>query len=175
MKALAKRTAAVLPAVVFLAVVAAGAVAGAQERVGSCKTFVRNFYNWYAARYDQPAGWLELIVKERSADFSPEMLAALRGYAEAATSGKGEISGLDLDPILNTQDNADRYVVGDIAHSGDTYRVEVYGITQGKKRSHADVIADLKFKDGHWMFVNFEYGQWRGDLLSMLKKLRDSH
>lgn len=193
MKATARRTAAVelgaagLYAGVYLCLYifgglvspSTGAAPGAraaQESVGSCKTFVRDFYNWYAQHYDQPEGWLAVIEKERSADFSPELLAALRDYAQAPENEKDETAPLDLaldfDPILNAQDNDDRYVTGEVAHSGDMYRVEVYGITEGRKRGHAQVVADLKFKDGHWIFVNFEYGPWRGDLLSLLKKLK---
>lgn len=148
---------------------------GAQKRIKSCRTFVRDFYNWYAARYDQPAGWLELLVTERSVNFSPELLAALRDYAEPPAAAKREISALDFDPILNAQDNADRYVAGDVAQSGDTYEVEVFGITQGKKRGQPDVVAELKFHDGHWIFVNFHYGEWRPDLLSLSKKIREIH
>jgi hypothetical protein len=136
---------------------------------------VKDFYNWYAANYDKPAGWLELVLKERSSAFSPELLKALKEYGEAPNTGKGQISGLNFDPILNAQDNAGQYLVGRVIPKQKTYWAEVYGIWDGKKRTKPDVVPELIFERGRWMFVNFHYGDRRSDLLSILKKLREAH
>jgi hypothetical protein len=139
----------------------------------SCKNFVQSFYEWYVANYDKPAGWLAVLLKEKSSAFSPKLLAALREYGEAPENSGDQISGLDFDPILNAQDNADKYVVEHVIRKGNTYWVEVYGILGGKKRAKPDVVPELMLREGRWVFVNFHYEQRRSDLLTLLAKLQE--
>ena len=54
--------------------------------------------------------------------------------------------------------------------------VEVWGIWSGKKNAKPDVVPELSFKDGHWVFENFHYGKDdsgnESDLLIVLKGLK---
>jgi hypothetical protein len=149
-----------------------------QDIQESCRSFVKGFYEWYVAQvFATSTGWLEPILKNKSSDFSPELLRALREYAEAPGNPQNEIDELDFDPFLHAQDTADRYLVGDIIRDGSTYLAEVYGIWSGRKNGKPDVIPELMLKDGQWLFVNFHYGKSKRskdeNLLSVLKKLRE--
>jgi hypothetical protein len=144
----------------------------------SCRSFVKGFYDWYVTQvFATSTGWLEPILKNKSSDFSPELLVALREYAEAPGNSQNEIDELDFDPFLHAQDNADRYLVEDITRHGGTYWVEVYGIWSAKKNAKPDVMPELMLKDGRWLFVNFHYGKSKRskdeNLLSILKRLRE--
>lgn len=65
--------------------------------------------------------------------FSPELFHALCEDSETSKKAKGEIVGLDFDPFLNSQDPHARYEVGNVVPAGDSYRVEVLGVSAGRK------------------------------------------
>jgi len=83
---------------------------------------------------------------------------------------------LDFDPILNTQDPADRYVVRSVMRRGGHYWANVYGVwsrpVSGQEKQ-PQVVAELNFKNGRWVFVNFHYPNSTNpdneNLLSMLR------
>lgn len=139
----------------------------------SCRDFVQGFYTWYT-RHE--VHWSDSIKQRRSA-FDPELFRLLKEDAEAQDKVTGEIVGLSFDPILASQDPANRYVVGAITRKGDSYWAEVYSIRSGKKNKKPDVVAEAKLKNGRWVFVNFHYDNdprypENENLLSVLKLLR---
>jgi hypothetical protein len=98
--------------------------------------------------------------------------------ADAQAKNPGEIVGIDFDPFLNGQDFAQKYVVGKVTHKGDRYRVEVFGIWNGKKDEIPSVVPELMYSNGQWRFMNFYYHRdpkkpSEDDLLSVLRALRE--
>jgi hypothetical protein len=143
----------------------------------SCRKFVQEFYDWYvpkAASDDKnPGPASDLELKRWHASFSAELYRLLREDS-AAQAKADEIVGLDSDPFLWTQDPGDPpgdpYIASKVKRKGDSYWIEVYRVSAGKKSEKPAVTPELVFKNGHWIFVNF-HGE-NGDLLSWLKDLR---
>lgn len=142
----------------------------------SCRAFVQDFYNWYsqkAADETTNAAALAVALKDRSSDFTPELLQALKDELAAEKKDDGDV-WIDFDVFLNSPDIADRYEAAIASRRDKTYWVEVYGTWSGKKRSKPDVVAELDFKHGQWTFVNFHYGERKGqDLLNALRSVRE--
>ena len=132
----------------------------AQATRDSCLGFTQTFYNWYVAHALKSANLEPWIVALRyeGGPFSKELAQALlRSESEAEAEGDAV---LDFDPILNTQDPADRYAVRNIVWKDGHWWANVYGVWsrpvphQGKG---PQVIAELDFKNGRWLFLNFHY------------------
>ena len=150
----------------------------------SCRRFAQGFYNWYlrAVRHfpQKSEGfgtWAASLKYKGRNPFSPELARALiESDAESKVDGDPV---LDFDPILATQDRADRYVVRNVIYKNGHYWADVYGVwsrpvpDQGKK---PNVVAELAFRDNRWSIVNFHYpdpdlahATWVHDLLGLLK------
>jgi hypothetical protein len=136
--------------------------------------FVQRFYDWYVPVANQ-------VNKERTSDialahqpsvFDSTLANALRKDSQARDKVRGEVVGLDFDPFLAAQDPCERYVAGTPALNGAHYRVNIYGICEGKQHATPDLTAELVAQNGAWVFVNFIYTDG-GDLLAMLKNLAD--
>ena len=101
---------------------------------------------------------------------------ALKRDFDAQDRVKGEIVGIDFDPFLNSQDPDDRYQVGLATVNDDVCMADIYGLTEGKKRPKPDLVAELRFRDGRWLFTNFHYGKGEHgedlNLVSTLEQLR---
>jgi Protein of unknown function (DUF3828) len=147
----------------------------AAEAPGAVRDFVQSFYDWYVPKSlaESPTPAWVLAIRQKRSLFSPQLLSALGGDFSAQANSSGGIAGLDFDPFLNGQDTGDRYEVGRVAESGDSYRVEVHGVWSGKKSENPDVIVELSRHRGHWMFTNFLYPEHR-DLLATLKLLAEA-
>jgi hypothetical protein len=130
-----------------------------------CGHFVQQFYNWYVAtenalmKRNSLESALEVTLREKRSSFSPELVKGLKEDLAASKKSPGEIVGLDFDPFLNAQDIAERYLVGKITPKGDHFWVEVFGVWEGKKNSNPDVVPELAFENGQWIFTNFHYGK----------------
>jgi hypothetical protein len=130
-----------------------------------CGPFVQQFYNWYVAKENalmkrnSRESALEVTLREKRSSFSPELVKGLKEDLAASKKSPGEIVGLDFDPFLNAQDIAERYLVGKITPKGDHYWVEVFGVWGGQKNSNPDVVPELAFENGQWIFTNFHYGK----------------
>ena len=130
-----------------------------------CGPFVQQFYNWYVAKENalmkpnSRGSALEVTLREKRSSFSPELVKGLKEDLAASKKSHGEIVGLDFDPFLNAQDIAERYLVGKITPKGDHYWVEVFGVWGGQKNSNPDVVPELAFENGQWIFTNFHYGK----------------
>jgi hypothetical protein len=129
-----------------------------------CGPFVQQFYDWYAAKENalmkrnSLESALEVALREKRSSFSPELVKGLKEDLAASKKSPDEV-GLDFDPFLNAQDIAERYFVGKITPKGDHYLVEVFGVWGGQKKSNPDVVPELAFENGQWIFTNFHYGK----------------
>lgn len=150
----------------------------------ACKQFVQQFYDAYLAAdkaaldADNHESAYDITLRDKKSNFSPELIAALQEDEAAAKKSPGEIVGLDFDPILAAQDIPERYVIGNVQTKGDRYLVEVFGFWNGKKNSKPDVVPELTFQNGNWVFANFHYGESEfpvnENLISVLKALKES-
>lgn len=150
----------------------------------ACAEFVGQFYNWYLAKEtalmkeNSRKMALEVALVEKKSSFSPGLVKALKEDLAASKKSPGEIVGLDFDPILDAQDLGERYLVGKVMPKGDHFLVEVFGIWGGKKNAKPDVVPELVFEKGHWIFVNFHYDSAgipeNENLLSVLQELKKS-
>jgi hypothetical protein len=146
----------------------------------SCLHFAQAFYNWYVMEVFKDfkanvgiAPW-HAALKYRGDPFSSELSRALiQSDAEAKAEGDPV---LDFDPILNSQDPAERYVVRTVTRKDGHYLVEVYGVWSRPVPDQGQgpqVVAEMTFKDGHWQFVNFHYPNYTNpnneNLLSILR------
>jgi hypothetical protein len=136
----------------------------AQDSQGSCLQVAQAFYDWYVAEVfkqfkagDGKAPW-HAALKYKGNQFSPELTwALLESDAEAKDDGDPV---LDFDPILNSQDPAERYVVRTVTRRKGHYWAEVYGIWSRpapEQEKRPQVIAEMIFRDNRWQFVNFHY------------------
>jgi hypothetical protein len=147
------------------------------ESSKSARVFVQNFYNWYVpiqGARDYRSAWL-LILKSKKPMFSQELIEAIGNDIKAQDKSDaegGDIVGIDWDPFLSTQDPAEHYVAGNVYRKAGNYRIAVHRVESGKKLRKPDVVVELAFSDGHWMFINF-HTPGNGDLLSALKLLRE--
>ena len=141
----------------------------------SVKNFVQQFYDWYGtvSHKDSKLAPDQRAIKEKAQIFSAQLISALKEDYEASSKDPEEIVGLDWDPFLCSQELDDRYEVGGIKKQGQSYLIEVYGVSGGKKNPEPNVIAEVEQKDGHWVFINF-HSPHGGDLLGDLKELKQS-
>src|SRR5262249_29402277 len=98
--------------------------AGESAERTSCRKFVEEFYAWYVA-HDKKSDPLKLALRRKKANFSETLIQRLKEDYKAAAKSPGEIVGLDFDPVLNSQDFADKYVPGRVTQKGRQFEVEV--------------------------------------------------
>lgn len=146
-------------------------VAGADD-LASCRKFVGDFYAWYLAQ-GKNKDPLRVALKKKQTNFSKELVFRLNEDYKAAAKSPGEIVGLDFDPVLNSQDFADKYVADKVTKKGNRYLVEVFAVSGGKRERSTAVIPQLQHVGNRWVFTNFLYkdGSKTDDLISILKKL----
>ncbi len=137
----------------------------------SPRSFAEDFYRWYVhlAQGDTSRPW-EAAIRLREAQFGPELARLLKEDAIAQSHCR-EIVGIDFDPILNTQDPAQRYELGRLAQKNHRYLIDVYAVLDGVKNQRPDVTAVFVSKGGHYAFVNFLYPEGH-DLLNALTSPR---
>jgi hypothetical protein len=126
----------------------------------SCIQFVQSFYDWYVSKaivQNRERPW-HLAAKHGGKAFDDKLTQALaKSDAEVRSTGDAV---LDFDPILNTQDPAERYVIREVTRKDGHCLANVYGVwsrsvpDQGKK---PQVVAEIAFENGRWLFVNFHY------------------
>ena len=147
--------------------------AGSQQ---SCRNFVQGFYDWYIPKMTNPTPLPaeELALKYRSVSFDPELARALHEDFVASGKNSQEIVGLDFDPFLNTQDPSEKYVLGSVTLQGEGCWVEIFSIDSGKKNATPDVVSELRFKNGRWIFMNFHYGKTKTTADSNLTTILDT-
>lgn len=139
----------------------------------SCRIFVREFYNWYMPMaltdYQQPASMF--AVRKRPEAFGDTLLKALNDDFKAQADAKGEIVGLDFDPFLNSQDPAEKYVVGKVVVAGGKCVADIKAVDG--KPGVCDVKAELRQVGGKWRFIEFRYqDRTLSEILTALKENR---
>jgi hypothetical protein len=130
----------------------------------SCLDFTQAFYNWYVTEVfkgfktnNGKAPWHAALNYQRNPFIHELTRALIKSDAEAKADGDPV---LDFDPILNSQDPADRFVVRSVTRKNGRYWADVYSVwsrpfsDQGKG---PDVVAEITRKDSRWQFVNFHY------------------
>jgi hypothetical protein len=137
----------------------------------SPREFLEGFLKWYVPRANAGKSDWKKTLKSMHWDLSARLARLLEDDAEAQARCN-EIVGIDFDPILFTQDPAERYEVGAVERQGDAYRGKVYGVEHGQRSDGPDVIAVFSRANGHWLFLNLEYPSLKTDLISILKKPR---
>lgn len=143
---------------VWLAMMLNPAQAEPAASAAAVREFVQQFYNWYVTMSARSKGEPEAVaLKQRKADFAPELAQALEKDMEANAKA-GELVGLDYDAFLNTQDPCDKYVVGGkTSEANGVWKVEVFAICEGKKEARPEIVAVLKERpDKSWYFINIE-------------------
>jgi len=149
--------------------------AQALKRGESCHQFVQNFYDWYVAnaRSNQTeSSPLDIALKDRVQSFSPGLAREMKEVLD--TEARDHQAWLDFDPILNTQDPAERYAVGGIIHKGTHCLVKIYALPRTGSSGVPDVVPELVRRKSGWTFVNFHYPDEASDtrnenLVAMLK------
>jgi hypothetical protein len=168
-----------LIATVLIASSTSTCLAAAADEKTSCRTFVQSFYDWYVGKCKAPVAKksspLEIALTTRSQVFSPDLCKRLKEDVAASAKSSGEIVGLDFDPILNTQSQVDRCKAERIIHKGNSFLVDVYALSGGKRDAEPDVQPELIQSNGKWQFVNFHYNvdNKNDDLRHILETLRD--
>lgn len=145
------------------------------------KTFVQNFYDWYAvkqAKLDKAID-LEKVLKLKANDFTADLTKKLKDDIEASKKSPDEIVGLDFDPIFSTNgDPYPKYVTGKVTERNGTVCLDMHGLDKGKKVTKPSVTPEVKQVKGKWQFANFHYGKSEfpenENLLSILKCLKES-
>jgi hypothetical protein len=156
------------------AVVAADSTLGApaaDSTAHMAARFAQRFYDWYARQGER----FDVAVRDSPAFFALQLLRDIRADVEASARSPGEIVGLDWDPFLGTQDPCNPYRVGETTRRGDTVLVPVKGMcTDRNPTPGPDVIAELRFENGRWTFVDFRHVGDAGSLVHDLAKLREA-
>ncbi len=144
------------------------------ETTQSVRQFVQAFYDWYVPKAlgSSPGPPWEAALQARPGSFSPVIASLLRKEIREQAQTKGEISGLDFDPFLSTQDPDDHYNVGDIVQKGESYWVSIYGGSAERSRPPA-LVAEVSRANGRWQFANFRYSNGK-DLVSLLRAITHS-
>ena len=150
-----------------------------QDRDDACRSFVQSFYYWYAPiAMDDTAFPSAMDLAIQSQVLSPNLARLLEEIGAAAVSGGGEIF-LGVDPFTNSEDLWKKFMVGDVTRQGDHCFAEVYGVSPEKKDLNPDVVAEVVFQSGRWIFVNFHYPGYpassgQENLLSVLRRIHRS-
>jgi len=163
---------------VLFVITCVGQAVVATEPAKDCGQFVQKFYDWYVARQkaltkaNSHKDVMEVAMKEKRSAFSPELIKGLQEDVAAARKNPREIVGLDFDPILASQEEPEKYEVGEVRAKGDHYLVDLFGYLEGKKDAKPIVVAELVSKNGQWIFTNFHYEGDTSNLVDVLKQLK---
>jgi hypothetical protein len=153
------------------------------------RLFVQQFYDWYTVLYAKDMSLQKnptpsdlIALKQKRQYFDVSLRNAILEDNRAQAKVTDEITGLDFDPFLNTQDTGFAYQTGNVKQVGNKFYVDIHSDQAGKSRqailkSEVAVIAEVIKVDTYWIFTNFIYPSKDGksDLITILKKLRKDH
>ena len=135
---------------------------------------VQRFYDWYLPQAADPHAQ-EVVMKAAThgpIPFDPQLVRWLRVDSTANAKAKGEIDGLDGDPILNAQDPCDKYTVQSVRTEGATFLVDVLGHGGCAAHTKPDVTVELTLRKGRWTITEFrDPGRGNEGVLPLLKRL----
>jgi hypothetical protein len=143
---------------------AAAATAGQQPNANAARTFVAEFYGWYVPNAPASAD----ALKDKLSD---QLYLALKADEEAKAKADGEVTGLDYDPFLNSQDPCPRYEPGAVVPHGDAWRVEVFAVCDGARAARPSALAEVRSVGGRWAFVDVHDADGKHGLIETLKLL----
>jgi|SRR5579863_5118178 len=134
-----------------------------REDTESCQRFTQAFYNWYVAKvfqsfHDKNADPLLEGLDYKGHPFSRGLVQGIRKVRAEEVKSHGAI--LDFDPILNSQDPAEHYLVRNVTEKDGRYLAEIYGVWHtppSDLRKGPQVVAEIIYRQGRWVFVNFHY------------------
>jgi hypothetical protein len=135
-----------------------------EDTEDSCRRFAQGFYDWYVPQVfkvfkvgDREAPW-HVALKYKGDSFSRELARSLKA-SDAEAKAEGD-PVLDFEPILNTQDPAEHYAVRTARVNHNRCLADVYGVWSRAVPNNGkapNVVAELVFEKGRWVFVNFHY------------------
>jgi hypothetical protein len=174
-----------LPVVVAALVLACSAKSEAPRAADSATTprssdadavrrFVREFYDWYVPLANAPGSAIDRALKARPAAFDTTLARELTEDVAAQAKVKGELVGLDFDPVLASQDPCPRYEVGYIEVTTTTYNVHVTPTCDRAAGPEPRIVTEVATRSGGFAFVNFRYPLTKTDLRTELARLRAS-
>jgi hypothetical protein len=105
---------------------------------------------------------------------TPPFLTALKSDFEAQEAASTEITGLDFDPFLNTQDPCEHYEAGMVSKRHERFYADIHSVCAGQRSAGAVLVAELQRSGGNLLFANFFYTKEGSDLLTILRRLRES-
>ncbi|MDB4917637.1 MAG: hypothetical protein JWM95_5281 [Gemmatimonadetes bacterium] len=131
---------------------------GLQTDTASIRLFVQDFYDWYVPvarkEVDGPA-WYH-VLQSRDTSLTTGLAAGLRADSTVQAGLKGEVTNLNFDPFLASQDPCARYEVRAIQPKAALYTVTVRPVcSSGNKMP--DVHMEVARHGNGWQFENFFY------------------
>jgi hypothetical protein len=152
---------------------ASAQTSAATADASSCREFVQKFYDWYALKSrDLNIGW-DVVLRERRSVLNPQLARALLADRQAQERAQGELVGLDFDPFFGSQDPADHYTARDVHLNRAKCFVYLWRDSPtdtAAKSGKAEVVAEVLFIKGRWLFINFLY-PGKGNLLQQVQTL----
>ena len=138
-----------------------------------CFKVVQDFYDWYAPRSTtKEFATVKTVLRERKQLFSQKLIDSLMEDASVQEAAPDEITGLDFDPFLYSQDPDPKYVVRKVTRSKNKCLVEVSPESTDKSIAIPVVTAELIVNGNSTKFTNFYYGtsknKTEGNLLGIL-------
>jgi hypothetical protein len=129
-----------------------------QDSVASAKFFVQEFYTWYLLPGIESRGpkWYR-VLNDRESALSDELTFWLRADS-AAQATSGEVTALNFDPFLSSQDPCPRYEVGEVRARARNYEAAVFAVCAGAKPAVPTVTTEVARNGSTWKFVNIYYG-----------------
>ena len=148
---------------------------GIADSAQIARAVVARFYTWYVPLARHTPGADMRALRDSRWHFDPPLAKALRADSAAAARSPDEIVGLDMDPLLNSQDPCDRYSPIGVRHQNGNYFVAVRGSGGCAAYTEPDVTVRLVFQGANAVFLNFVYSSKpKDDLLSLLATLAAS-
>ena len=134
------------------------AVPGQRGDTASLRLFVQDFYDWYvplASRDDGSPAWYH-VLQSRDTSLTTALAAGLRTDSIVQAGLKGEVTNLDFDPFLASQDPCVRYEVRAIQPKAAHYSVTVRPVCRSGYQM-TDVRLEVARRGNSWQFENFFY------------------
>jgi hypothetical protein len=129
----------------------------------SCRQFTQTFYNWYVSKVFESLDHKNVDALLEALDykgqpFSRELVQGIRSVRTEEKKSHEAI--LDFDPILNTQDPAEHYLVRELTERNGHFLAEIYGVWNAphpELGKGPQVVAEMTRMQGRWVFINFHY------------------
>lgn len=124
----------------------------------SVRMFVQSFYDWYvpiALQHNEAPAWYR-VLQSRDTVLSTELRSGLRADSTRQAAMSGEVTELNFDPFLASQDPCAKYEVANIQSDTSGYRVTVHPAC-GSGYQQPDVRVEVVRSEGMWQFADFYY------------------